>query len=1107
MQATIYVEENAMFEQVETATSIETKLAKHFQKLTWIGELNIDRQDFKILSEVVRYQYSPGQLLPRTLVTSMVFSARYAEFSDDEHIRFWGKYIQDVWNRNDSQNFQSDCRERFRYSRDMLREWYGIEFPGKSQSQLDVVTDIYLHAILPAYLEDDFAEFFLKTLPNLTGWQSVLQQSIDQIAARWQTIPLPAMRKRLSRFITGSDTAPTAARLIQTLATAAVWLSEGQDEKLICQSLTPIEAAVWKQLLPRIDRVATRVPKQRERKQNFRVHWAWLFDENDILELHVKNLPLNSPIPPDRLVWLPKSEARSAEIGELVPDYGTHYCEVNAWQTEAEYTIDSATLIDIDQEGIVVAVDQTDKAVSVIHQTSSLPTDDIVFFRVQSDDRLAVLTERDALTDGMYAVIHKSNVRIVDATSKTPLVSRRQLMIPKALKALGHTLAGIYEITLPIQIGELQIEKRRVREAPFITGVAPVPGLSTSAMPVYEHGELWLTFTPPTGIPLSRLSLRLTINNDNPKVIGLSELDASGEITHETEERLRVRLNSQLPPACLVQVEVMSGFSSLSSELLILGMLPPNVSVRPSDTTQYYTVEQPPKVVITGAQEEQIALASDALVQADENEVSITWVDPRQDSAFRFQCDEVSIPLTFETRWMHAWVEPVNEKTELWEESLLEATLHVRGMPRGNFWVSVGDREPRLYQLNTRGLLDTRLADDALYDILRNYHGGEILVQLSFGQRHTPICLFKLIRPQYLEFEQKHIFIRNAIRANRDMQRLSRRGPDAATAMYLCLLPPGSMTELNHERLPSPLQEIVTATSREYEEFENVLFPQRHRQLRIGKDKSHRLDVQNGSLYLLLERPTSKGIFVVNVEVTEDVGTLYARANQLHQCQNCKDFFWFDDSVSKFRHRHGKIKLDSKSMDVFPLNGALESGLKNLAEVQGFYIDFTRFIDLSAERTYRMDASQKRAREAQATANLFSQTYYRYATAKWILRSNYDQNLERLRNSQEFVELIASRLNESEQCCFALCGKLVAALRKQRNESLNLWQRIDPTMMTLAIVARAYAYELQTLLKDELEEQMFIALLKDAYCYAPELLTWALCWSEVIFTHWGKSDL
>ena len=1094
-----------MITRLDTARTAESTLEQAFGSIRWIGELPLSQDDFENLAWIVRCQKEPGHVPYCTFATSMVFSARFAEFTDDESIQFWGKYQKDVWQRDNDSNFQTTCRDRFRQARAALREQFGFDFPDKEEAKQDVVSGVYLHAILPRYLQDDFADFFLKILPEAEHWRQAIDRPDDELE-RWLTsidIP-PNTRRRLKHFITGNDTRLTAARLTRTLATAACWYSEGQEGQSIRDMLVPIEQAVWDQLVPMLHRQTRRDGRgsYSRRAAGARTRWAWLYDENDILELQVTSIVLKAGNAPDRVAWLPTSDAGRIQSGAEVPDYGAHYCEVNAWKTHDGFHIDSATLIDVDQGGVVVPVDEHDIALSDGLPTSDPPSGEIVFFRIQPDGRLAVQTERGKLTDGRYAISRKREVALCDGGTGQALHQQSALMVPRVLRAIGHDEAGVYALKLPVKVGDEIIQRARQRQTPLLEG-AVVPGLLPGALPVFEHGDVWVSFTLPARVRREHVRIRLTLNEDEAHTVALPQLPAADRAAEDAEGLLRIPITDHLPDGCLFQVEVFTGMDRLHSEPLIAALLPRGVRVIPSDTKQYYTLSQPPALTIHGVAPdriERIELASDADVSTNNDSVQVMWKDPRQDAALRLQLPEVSIPLTFDVRWMHAWAEPLSGNM-LWETDPLEANLHVRGAPRTAYEIRVADGEPRRYELNARGVFDTRIRDDALIDLLSAYHGALPPVTLSFRGVPEPIALFTLVRPQFEQFEVMPALVKRAVRALLDHMRASRRRPGTSKDWLFGLVPPAHVPTVNTLQLPSPFPELAQVRLRDYSGFEGTAFPQRRTQLHLSPQRVLDVEKSADGYQLSMQRRTSNGPASVSVSLRVKDGDVWAEAPQLCQCERCMELFWEDDTTTIARHGHGEFSVRRRSLTSQPVLGQLVTIRPSLEEIRKFGPNLSKHHDREAERSFRMDDSGKRAREQKRSDDPLSADFHRFATAGWRLKSNFDGNLSKLRHSSDFVRRTLNGIADTQTPALACAAGIIHVLLP----TTKGWGWLDPTVLTLALLARSLAHGADARLTDD-DALTFEALLKDAQHNCPELLTWALCWMELIFTHWSITE-
>ncbi|MBN8595241.1 MAG: hypothetical protein J0M33_26045 [Anaerolineae bacterium] len=1096
-----------MFEYTDNIHSMDTKLAEGFNQVTWIGELPLTERDFRLLAGSVRMYECIDHIPPRVLIVTMVFCARFAEFAENENISFWKKYFQDVLKRDKTPVLENKYRDAFRAARDHLQAEYNFEFPTRDETTQEVVSGVYMHAILPAYLQEDFAEFFLKQYPNRLAWEQLSQQFPDQIAVHNEASTFAApVRKRLIHFLQHPDTSITAARLISNMGNAALWHNEGEDTGVIESVLAPIEQAVWRQILPLLPIQGTEKATT-ARTLSSRVRWAWLIEQNDILELLVTNLSIIGDVPPDRLVWLPATEGTVVTLGEQVPEYGRNYCEVNAYHVASGYVIDTATLIDIDGQGVVVPVDQNDNALANPLPTGAPPPRSAAFFRIQQDGQLAVLSDQSRLIDGEYAVSLPTGVTL-KAAEGGMLKRVYPLLVPKALKDQGHDSAAQYELMLPIMLGDQRIDKRRSRIPPTLDGQNPVYGLTPGALTIYEQGNIWLRMTPPAGVPLERLSLRLT-NNDKVSIYRLSELDAKGQINRvmgNGQSFLHIRLCDYISPACLLQVEIFSGVTRMHGDPRLAGVLPPHVNIVCDPIDCYYTPQQPPKVRINGVMEDQIILASDARVEAVNEGVLITWIDPRQDSALRLRFDNVILPLTFHVKWSHAWVAPLIGHY-LWEEALSQAVLSVRGAPRSDFSITVGDGTPRSYQLNARGVMDVRLIQDALADMLHDYQGERAPVKLRLDGSDDVIELFTFIRPQFSDFESQPQPVKAAIRAFKAVMRQERRNPAQADSYWLMMLPPDYSAMLPEAVLP-PQIKTLRASNLDLHPHARAIFPQRSYQLCLSASSYYPIFESGGQRQIRIRRPHSGGEDSVSLMLDARTDGVYLKGanGHLRQCRRCGDLFWVYDKTAKFKHTHNQVGIDARDLTASPVIGKIESVPLAANELRVFTPNFDAFIQRDLEYALRIRRpNQARDLSQEAEAPVFTHKAYTQATARWVVRvgSTYQINTQfaELYKSFAWVDQVCLQLFERDNPALIFSGRWIAAERKHRKT--QDWQMLDPVIMTLAVIGRAYAHGNSTFLTED-QEQKFSNLLKLAYHCCPHLLNWALLWAELIFNHFTK---
>ncbi|MCU0496196.1 MAG: hypothetical protein MUF87_02455 [Anaerolineae bacterium] len=1091
-----------MFNHTDSLDTLNEKLTQVFQNIDWIGELPLTEHDLKILAGSLRSCTKVRDIPANVLITSMVFCARYADFEEDENINFWKKYFQNILKKDKTQMLENEYRDAFRKSRAELQAKYGFEFPAREQMNQEVVGGIYLQAILPAYLQEDFVEFFLKHYPNQQAWQSLDKLFADQIATQNETSHFTApIRKRLIRFLQSKDTCVTAARLIKTMATAVLWYVEGLHIDDIASVLAPIEAEIWHKIhptLPETDQL------QQHRSASLRIRWGWLIEQNDILELNIKNLAMEGETPPDRLVWLKAEKQKSIQVGQLVPNYGRDYCEVNAYRTNTGYVIDTATIIDIEGEGVIVAVDKHDHALTPPIFTGASPDQHPAFFKVQPEDDFALLSSGDRLTDGDYAISLPKGLTI-SAAEGGMVTQHYPLPVPKMLKEQGHTVAARYTLKLPILLGDKRIDKRRNRLNPILEGQYPVRGLTSGALPIYEQGDIWLVLSPPATIPLGRLSVRL-IANDQVSVHRLDKLlENKNQVTREIlneQHILRIRLNDHIPPACLLQVEVFSGLSRTHGDTRLLGLLPPSVHIIPSPTETFYTLHQKPTIRIEGVNKDQIDLASDAQVDIEANSVMITWVDPRQDAAFRLKFGNVLLPVTFDIKWSFAWVTPLNGNY-LFEDALDQAVISIRGKPKSAFYLSVGDGQPREELLNARGAQDLLIKTLQLTDMLRAYQGQQVAVKLWFKDSLEAINLFTFIRPQFSEFEKQPQVIKEAISAFKVMLQYTRREPKPTPSYLIALLPRKYFESLAPQLLPSLLSIYRELKLIDHPQVLKIM-PPRQRQLRLSGSLNYPINEKSPEMTITIKHSFSGGekIKEIPLEIRDDRVYLQIKPNSLHQCLHCGELIW--DKYDRSKHFHGQFKLEIVDLATHPLHAQIEALPWKLEELRGFTWSFTPFIERGLQRKLRIYERGKAHDLAGRTNTLLTKEMYEQATAAWVLKIGNHANLfASLYKSQSFIESLLKHLSNQQVAVLIYASRWIGG--ELENRKANDWEMLDPMVMSLAVIARAYAHGFADLLSST-QHQQFLNHLQSANTCCPELLNWALIWTEFIFLYFSDKD-
>ncbi len=1126
-----------LLDRNDSIWTMEKKLAEAFKGVKRIGEIDLSEEDFKWLRRSVQNHYDNSRsLIPPPCVTAavLVFCARYADYGEEEHIQFWDKFAQTVLKKPLSQALGNDWRDHFKAARQHLRQTYNFSFPTKEQSTQHVVNGIYQQAILPAYMAEEFVEWFLQHHPKPSDWGALHGRFPDDIAEELSRIPVAAPNKRLKRFLSDVQTSLTAGDLLKMLATAAVWYVQREmDNDDIEQLLSPFERGLWQRMRPRLpDPMMALIATQRDRPA--RMRWAWLYDQNDILELTISNLKLNGKVEPDRLVWVP--HGTRVTKGETLPSRELRYCEVNAWKFADGYVIDTATLIDVREHGWVVAVDRGDVVLSAPIETPKPPTSthDAILFKAQAGNSLAKLSDWNRLTSGDYAIVMKPDVTIEPVTERGGAVTRHYgLDVPQVLRAQGFTTAAYYTLQLPVTIGGEDINPKLDRVSPELRGERLVTGLAANALPVYQAGKLWMVFSPPKNADPSKLRLELSVNGQS-KIYSLKALDAAGHLERQTDpyggQVWKIDLSAYLSTPCLIEATLYNGFTAMHGEPRRAGVLPAGVVVEPDSNERYYSINRKPAVCLSGIGESQIRLASAALIDAvDEDDCIVTWESPREDAALRLIFDTVELPLTFDMKWSYGWVDGVMGNGELPEALVKEAILHVRGKPKAQFYIRLGAQDKTSpYPLTSHGTFDVEVRHDRLIDALMGIHEARTMVALVFADDpDTAIPLFQFVRPA---FAPKPVEVApQPVKApelpppaplqpvapkpsptlpqntpqTRTTPTPSNRWEAATLARnphLAVLVAPREADALWRGKVPPVLNGVIAAR-RARSSLLDRFFPRKKTIIVIG-DLTFELFKDAKGAFIEVPRSANGEMVGTPVYLHEQDGVTYLKANNplLRQCTACDTLYWEDDRGAVTKHGHTRPKSIGRNLSKQPVQITQQAQKRWFIESHS--ASFLPFIDRRLPLTkvirQRISKTPPTLSSSPPPKNRFTRDGYRYAVNLWLQtytevtrdavgtfkRLDLNRFWNVWRRSQDEYWVWAATWCESE-------------LRAQLHQETT-YPTLIPALLTLANEARAYAHHgVRTL-----DEQPLYDLLSLAYQHFAPLWEWALAWAELSIIYW-----
>jgi hypothetical protein len=1110
----------------------EAYLQDQLGHIDWIGELDLSQDDSRNLCRIMRgigkqgETVSFGRIPPAVLITSMVFTARYAEFTDDETPAFWRKYAQDAWHLEAADpSFQQRGRDAFRNARTTLEKQLGLYFPHRLQlHEQDVVGGVYMHAILPRYLEDDFARWLYRLWRRAEDWSTLVDAPTGDLIAQLRADPsLESVRPRLRHFVKRDETCNTAARLAQKLAQAALLYEEGTAPDEIRERLTHVERGIWDALLEELSRDQESRKRAPGRHPGPRADWAWNLDLG-ASALRVSNVRLSTEQPPARIMWVPDGELPANESQSVA---------VNPWQVPDGWLIDPVFIDRVSPHGCIFVLDESDQHIGESLPVPPLPEAEIAFFRPKGDGEYALLTDISRVVDGDWYVSMTEQVEIRAAPDGPPLSAVCPVTPMDAYRAQGHKSAGRYNLRLPVTIvidGEADdLRPRRTYLNVRLVG-DHVVGLTDAGLPVFHYAPLDVRIISATALSADRLRqlrLRLAREGELP-----TELRLDNAIQVSDTEVMAPLDGQIMDQGGVYSLMLLQGVARVLPEPLRFAVLPSNVRIESPEANGYYTVSTPPVARLLGVQQDQVLIDS-GLVSSETDGIRITWSDPLQPCRIQLRCAHALIPLGWDVRWTHAWAEPQYVDKTLTDEDLASATLHLRGAPRQSFDLKVGEGGPRSVQLSAYGRYDTPIRDDQLSEMLRAYLGGRIPVHATDGRSEW--ALFTLIRRDMAAFEALPALVKRAIRSARELKRVrGRHRPslDSQTLASLLALPPDELDGLPVEGLSPALKAIRDAHQQPPEGLKAGRPPSAFPVELEIINSSECITVLtarpcresgNGEGKLLVERPVALPDGVERVREPLSIEVMWQAAEaadqvrvQIHtrdialrQCSVCHQFF-VDDPKTRMWHSHGRgwsAQHPDPGCEDYALVAIFRA--KPRDALAAWQPTFSHALDRAAVRTLRIYNRDRAKQEPQD--DLYTRQGYRYAVAEWALRLGQaetqkaldklvsDETKQRTLRARE--QLIANR-DTTQSLTVSALSYLAEELKPQEDDS---WYTLDMLMLLVAMACRAAAYNIPEYgwLSEEMPDQWLNETLTLAQTACPHLLAWAFAWTELYFAALG----
>lgn len=730
----------------------EQKLRAMLPQVAWLGQLPITEAQFFELAELIRTETqspnlqskiiegNPRMVPAAVFMVSLVFSARYTECLPDEAPdEFWTPYLRTVWHVPYSQAFGARCSKRFQEVRAYLEHQFQLKFPRHSEG--DKVTPIYRHALVPRYLQADFAQWLGK------NWQNVLDVAYSPALLMAQLRNEPSLNyysQRLKAFIQGQSTAETAAHLISNMASAlSLYLLEGETVENITHLLedTPIEKELWQEIAQEF--VQGQQKQERTVYSQPRVSWLWVLDEGE-LALRVQNWLISPPASyegiPAYLLW--------NQQDELLPPLKI---EVNPWRlTNGQWLINDLILSEPEgkpADQLALYTDY-DELLGVVPVPAWPMAHSWQLFRLSQQGAYGIPIRPEQLTAGVWYITAERPLTLTDEDGDT-LAPDVELSVPEPLTQ-KFNWAAQFTLSLPLTITDddesITLTENNVIPAvgkPLLTSDDQIQGLSHQVQPTFAstHIQLVLEYGPERLLKQSTLWLE---GQDGWKAhYPLQELQQQGHLTM-AHYRLVINLAHLLPAdrPNLYTIQLRQSLQPILLAPLELAVVPQMVveQAPAADDPVVYTPVNTPQVILRGLAEENIVShPSFSVATLPDQAVSVRWSDLRHEPRLVLRFGRVEIPLGWSVPRFMAWLEPKPTQIEpfLTLEELQKSTLHVLATSQVSrtFALLVSGQPPREVQLNKSGRYKAYIAHDQLSELWRPLTTPQFELHLQLGSQ------------------------------------------------------------------------------------------------------------------------------------------------------------------------------------------------------------------------------------------------------------------------------------------------------------------------------------------------------------------------------------
>ncbi len=733
----------------------ERKLRKDFESVDWVGQIPLAEDSFRELCQVIQREAQapnyfskitegqPKLVPPAVFLTTMVFSARYSDDLPEEAVdEFWAPYLRSVWNTEYSQAFYVRCKKRFHDVEAYLEREFNFAFPRVGSSG-GVVTPVFRHALIPRYMQSDFARW-------LSGnWHMILMMAETPNLLATQLREDPSLNHgnyshRLGQFIVGNTTSEAATALISNMAAAVdLYINDGQSIEAIRSLLadSPIEQELWEALSRTFGPTEEDTQDTSMRLTKPRLTWVWSLDEDELV-LRVQNIVLSAMSgfegELDRVVWVASGDddLMAANIEVAVTPWrmksGEHIVP-DLFIEEPDGPLNGQLVLLTDMDEVIMRLD-----------VPTQPTNDMQFFRITQQGAYGIPIEINQLKDDTYLVCAIHEMIFLDREDEREDYGGAEpdftLNVPYPLEKRYGWAAQI-TLSLPVTAihGAIRVTLTQTNDQTTIVksslvGMKPIVGLSRQVQPTFTDTEVVLQIDRVADDLPKQAMLWLQGQDGWRFHCSLTQLRQQGHLS-ETENGLNIYLGHILPErANFYTVELRASLQPLLRAPLQFAVIP-DMFVETISDEIVYTPATPFKILLHNVDTGVVVRSKGLSVeQISDTCQQVTWYDYRYDPRLFLRFDKIEIPLAWSVPQFMAWLEPKPQKSFLTLHDLRQTTLHAvcRHADVGSFALSLAEQNSRFFPL-TRGRYDVQLGRSQLVDMVIGSQTRHTIVNVRAG--------------------------------------------------------------------------------------------------------------------------------------------------------------------------------------------------------------------------------------------------------------------------------------------------------------------------------------------------------------------------------------